>query len=68
MNRGGGGIKRRKGGAEKKRDKLKRALLSGGEKCAKLDVFFYLLQPALALMLPTLARTRTLLGLLEKRI
>ncbi|XP_060756525.1 pleckstrin homology-like domain family B member 3 isoform X2 [Neoarius graeffei] len=38
MNRGG--TKRHKGGAEKKREKLKRALLSGGKKCAKLDVFF----------------------------
>lgn len=37
MNRG---TKRQKGGAEKKREKIKKALLSEGEKCAKLDSFF----------------------------
>ena len=37
MNRG---TKRQKGGAEKKRDKIKKALLFEGEKCAKLDSFF----------------------------
>ena len=37
MNRG---TKRQKGGAEKKIDKIKKALLFEGEKCAKLDSFF----------------------------